>query len=109
LIGWLTLGLVVGFAAGFGTAWSVLRRRPIQGTELATPSMAPEPALAEPIADGAHGPSELTDERTDEEIHHALDATKGLLDELEGRYRGRTAPDEDQGQRPRRRPRRPRA
>ncbi len=110
MFGWLALGLVVGFAAGFAAAWYLLQRRPVRAAEqAATPSLAPEPDLAEPISGGGEPAAEhRLDERTDEEINQALDATKGLLDELEGRYRGRTAPGEDQAERPRRRPR-PRA
>jgi hypothetical protein len=100
VIGWLSLGLAVGFAAGFGAAWFFLRRSAAAARP--GPSMAAERALAEPVAPG--GPA-------DEEIHQALDATKGLLDELEGRYRGRTAPPEEgrapSARAPRRGPRKP--
>lgn len=96
MIGWLLLGLVIGLLAGFGAAWVVLRggaREPAGG-----PSLAAERSLAEPIG---------SDQPADEEIHQALDATRGLLDELEGRYRGRTAPPETAEKTRRRRPRKP--
>lgn len=98
MIGWLAVGLVAGFAGGFAVAWIVLRRPEAPAGVGAGPSLAPERSLAEPLA---------AESRTDEEIHQALDATKGLLDELEGRYRGRTAPPEDGGAAARRPARRP--
>lgn len=89
MIGWLLLGLVVGVALGLGAGWWLFGR----GSEPAGRSLAPERSLADPLVVG---------DRTDEEIHQALDATKGLLDELEGRYRGRTAPPEE-GEKPKKR------
>ena len=101
MIGWLLLGVVAGFALGLGAGWWLFGRSAVDAAgaaEAGAPSLAPERSLAEPL---------VTGDRTDEEIHQALDATKGLLDELEGRYRGRTAPPEE-GEKPRRRaPRRP--
>ncbi len=92
MIGWLAVGLLVGFAAGFAAAWFSLRRP----GAAAGPSLAPESRLAEPL---------VGSDPTDEEMSQALDATKGLLDELEGRYRGRTAAEDDDQPRPRRRSR----
>ncbi len=99
MIGWLVLGLAVGFAAGFSLAWLLRGRQPsASAPAAAAPSLAPEPELAQPAP--ARG-------RADEEIHQALDATQGLLEELEGRYRGRTAPPDDEA-RPKRRSTTPR-
>ncbi len=86
------IGFVVGVVVGVLLTLLVVRRR--EGTarvEPAAPAIAPGPALAEPL------PAQ------DDEVRQAIDATAGVLDDLETRYRNRKAPPEDEEGRPRRR------
>lgn len=104
-MGGFLLGLVVGLVVGGGGVWFWLRRA--GGIAPAGPAVAPEPALAAPIAEAPAvaappAPPAAAEEPSDEDMRQALDATKGLLDELEGRYRGRHAAGDEPAPSPKR-------
>jgi hypothetical protein len=98
------LGLVVGAVIGAAAIYFLTRQSAPAGP--AAPSVAAERALKPPMAEPpAPAPAPPP---PDDDVQHALDASKGLIDELEGRYRDRPAPppDEEPGEpKPRRRPR----
>jgi len=74
LIGWLFLGLVVGAALGSLATWYLTRQ----------PAAAdPAPARRQPAV--LSEPDETAPAAGDD-VRQALDATRGLLDELEKRY-----------------------
>ncbi len=79
MVGWLLIGLAVGFAAGAAAMWALERRRATSHPPV-LPALAREESLDEPVP----GPAD--------DVREALDATRGLLDELESRYHGRKAP-----------------
>lgn len=90
MVGGLVIGFVVGVVLGVLLTLAAVRaRRPAEPA--ATASVTPEPALGEPMP------------APDDEVRQALDATAGLLDDLETRYRGRKAPPGEGEDRPRRR------
>ena len=96
MVGGLVIGFVVGVLLGIVLTLAAVRSRRPATEETAraapTPAMAAESDLGEPIP----GP--------DDEVQRALDATAGLLDDLETRYRDRKAPaDDEEGRAPRRR------
>ena len=95
MLGGLVIGFVVGVLVGILLTLAAVRRR----APMAEPAPPPSGVTAEPaLAETLPGP--------DDEVQRALDATAGLLDDLETRYRNRKAPpEENETTRPRRRPR----
>jgi len=105
-LGTFILGLVIGALIGAAGIY-VLTRRPAPGPAT---SVAPEPSLAAPVSSPITEPSPPAPpppDKPDDDVRQALDASRGLIDELEGRYRDRPAhaDDEPDETRPRRRPR----
>lgn len=91
MIAGLVIGLLVGLAAGIGLGW-VLFRRPAEAASEATP-VSPDPVAATVAAPDAVEPKPVradpapADAPPDDDLKRTLDATQGLLDDLESRYR----------------------
>lgn len=105
MLGGLVIGFILGMAAGAGLVFYLRRTRP------PAPDQAGATATAaghqQPLAPASPPPQEPAQGPADEDIRRAIDASAGLLDELETRYRDRPRPaGDDDPVRTRRRPKR---
>jgi hypothetical protein len=124
-VGTFVVGLIVGAVVGGAALYFLMRQaRPAAGPGPGS-SVTPEPALGAPVGEvpvplsppvlpvPPAPPGPAIAPKGEDDVRQALDASKGLIDELETRYRDRPPPppdDEADEPKPTRRPRpKPRA
>ena len=83
MLGGLVIGAVLGLVAGFGIGWLVFKR--------------PAPAAPAPSEPAVPAPPPEPEPPPDDEVKRTLDATQGLLDDLESRYRDAKPRGPDEG------------